>query len=70
MAKHCKCQFVDARKCPNCGKKQTMVRHSLSNNHGLQRRRLCLKCGHRYNTIEVHMDFLEEVFGDAGDQEW
>ena len=70
MGKHYKCQFEDARRCPKCGKKKAGVVFVGSGKHGLLRRRECLKCGYRYKTIEVYMDFLEEVFGKEDEQTW
>lgn len=67
MAKHSKMHLPNARECPECGSDQVTVYYTGDKRFGLMRRRRCLDCGHRYKTIEVHMDMLEGVYIDDQD---
>jgi len=46
--------------CPVCGG-DTKINDSRSSGERLRRRRECLKCGHRFTTIEVDADYLEKL---------
>lgn len=56
-------------KCPKC-KSKSKVYDSRANGETIRRRRRCLKCKHRYATIEileVKADKLDELMGGVKD---
>ena len=42
--------------CPECQNKQFRIIDVRSKKFGIQRRRECRKCGHRFNTAEISID--------------
>ncbi len=42
--------------CPKCQSNQLVVVDTRDKPYGIQRRRECLVCGHRFNTAEVNLD--------------
>lgn len=53
-------------KCPKCDQLQTKLIDGARNRNGKQyRRRKCLKCGYKFNTIEVYSkQTLEDAKND------
>ena len=43
-------------KCPKCESNHSCVVDSRSKKFGIQRRRECMVCGHRFNTAEISFD--------------
>ncbi len=43
-------------KCPMCGSDSTATLDSRSDNDSVVRRKKCLKCNHRWTTIEIDRD--------------
>jgi len=46
--------------CPVCGEK-TMVIYSGGDVDCVNRRRQCVECGYRFNTIEIDKDIYDRV---------
>lgn len=46
--------------CPVCGAK-TIVTNTRSKTDSLERRRVCLKCGFKFRTVEVDKDYFERI---------
>jgi transcriptional regulator NrdR family protein len=46
--------------CPVCGG-DTKVIDSRPSEDSVQRRRKCLECDHRFNTIEIDKDFYDNI---------
>lgn len=46
--------------CPECGEK-TVVVNSKAEDDSVWRRRECLCCKHRFNTIEIDEDLYERL---------
>lgn len=49
--------------CPQCKEKTHVLETRVlkgHRKHALKRRRECLSCGHRYNTVEMDGDVFEE----------
>ena len=51
--------------CPKCGSYQLVVVDSRNKPFGVQRRRECMDCGHRFNTAEIDMEYLVTLKCDA-----
>jgi transcriptional regulator NrdR family protein len=51
--------------CPVCGAK-TIVTNTRSKTDSLERRRLCLKCGFKFRTVEVDKDYFERMVKNNG----
>ena len=47
--------------CPKCGSNQTKVSWSGSEPKYVKRRRVCLKCNYRYNTIEWQGCYINKI---------
>lgn len=47
--------------CPNCNSNHLIVADSRNKEFGIQRRRECLDCGVRFNTVEINMDEYKEL---------
>lgn len=56
-------KFSSARMCPMCGKEQSVVIDSRDKPYGTYRRRKCLECGFRYNSIEISESEFEVFLG-------
>ena len=52
-------------KCELCGCQTKVIDSRLLSSNQKQRRRLCVDCGHRFNTIEMTMGDRREIKGDA-----
>ena len=52
--------------CPNCGGK-THVVDSRPNEDSVERRRECVECKIRFNTIEIDADYYEKLSGKKQD---
>ncbi len=48
-------------KCPMCQSKKFRIVDSRAKDFGIQRRRECRKCGHRFNTAEITNDEYFEL---------
>lgn len=48
-------------KCPVCGE-ETKVIDSNSTCEDIVRRRKCIKCNYRFNTIEIDKDLFEKLW--------
>jgi transcriptional repressor NrdR len=47
--------------CPKCGERQVRVMDSRSYIHNrIRRRRKCLSCKHRFSTVELHVEDIED----------
>lgn len=54
-------KFTSARMCPMCGKAQSEVIDTRDKPYGTYRRRRCVQCGYRFNSIEIQENELEEL---------
>jgi transcriptional regulator NrdR family protein len=56
--------------CPECGSDRLQVADKRIRNGLIQRRRKCLACDHRFNTVEITMDLYEAVVAVAYQKQW
>lgn len=66
-----KFSFMDCVTCPECSSKNIKVCDSRSIElfgfKTKRRRRHCLDCNNRYNTVELPEIFVKDVFGGSDD---
>ena len=53
-------------KCPYCGDGETLVMDSRPTVDHVKRRRKCLLCGVRFNTIEIDQDMFDRQVKEEG----
>lgn len=58
--------YTYVKKCMDCGGKTVVVDSRTQENGTILRRRVCSKCGTRFNTIEIEESMLE--VGDLIDE--
>lgn len=47
--------------CPKCSNEKTKVIDSRADEDSIERRRECLTCGYRFNTVEIDKDLYERL---------
>jgi transcriptional regulator NrdR family protein len=53
-------QIVDSVQCPECNGESRVI-DSRDTDEARRRRRVCLHCGHRYTTYEIHAAAYERL---------